>query len=265
MITSLPDPAKGVLYHVNNNSVVHVDDLLASSAYNTVKFVPTTYACCDVTTFAYRARDGAHQYSDIQYFLFIYCGQIIWFLVFISLFILMVSTSQHCVYIHLSSQSSAGCVCLFSNGGRSWCVHTHCSHCCGPRFIWFGNIHNHKQRIISLLVFFIFSFPSSFGFFCIILFWLFIHLVFLPMPLATLFPHCHTRFRQWAWVWLQQVLKPSTTPPPPTLSRVLSSPSRLLTPNLSPRHQSPSPFVSFLLLFNFISYPNLFIRLPKSC
>ena len=103
MITSLPDPAKGVLYHVNNNSVVHVDDLLASSAANTVKFVPTTYACCDVTIFTYRARDSALQFSDIQYFYFIYCGQIFWFLVYFIIYFDGVYTPALCIHTSLQS------------------------------------------------------------------------------------------------------------------------------------------------------------------
>lgn len=65
-ITQLPNSAQGTLYHVNNNMPVQVNDTIAASASNTVKFVPAPYTCCEVVYFRYTAVDsGLLVSSDI--------------------------------------------------------------------------------------------------------------------------------------------------------------------------------------------------------
>lgn len=65
VISSLPDPTLGTLYHVNNKSAVQVNDLIAVSASQSVLFVPVTNKCCNAAMFTFMARDTAQQSSHI--------------------------------------------------------------------------------------------------------------------------------------------------------------------------------------------------------
>ena len=62
-ITSLPDSSLGVLRRVSTGNLVVVNELF-NPGENTVRFVPVTYACCDIALFTFQAMDGAGQTSN---------------------------------------------------------------------------------------------------------------------------------------------------------------------------------------------------------